>query len=117
MSFVLECPFCGQRVEVPDELNNTTANCPACNQEIYLTSEDAVSDFDPALEKIGREHAAAQKEHATELRQIAMRQQQKSDADARTKKIINVILWIFVYWPLVGGGFVMFIYFLIWLIS
>ena len=117
MSFTMECPFCSQHVEVPDELNNTTANCPMCNQEIYLTSDDAVPDLDPALEKIRREHAAAQKEHAAELRQFAMLQKQKEDADARTKRIINLLLWLFVYWPLIGAGFAFFIYLLLWLIS
>lgn len=117
MPFIVECPFCSQRVEVPDELNNTTANCPACNQEIYLTGEDAVPDFDPALEKIRREHAAAQKEHAAELRQFAMLQQQKADSEARTKRIINLLLWLFVYWPLIIGGFGLFFYLLVCLIS
>ena len=110
MSFTIECPFCGQRVEVPDELNNTTANCPACGQEVYLTSDDAVEELDPAVEKIRREHAAAQKEHAAELWQFAMLQQQKSDADARAKKIINLLLWIFLWGPLCAiGGYLVFL--------
>ena len=116
MSFKIDCPFCGQRIEVPDELNNTTANCPACNQEVYLTSEDAVEDLDPVVEQMRRDHEMKQKEHAAELRQFAMLQQQKSDSEERTRRIVNVLLWLFVYWPLIGLALVLFIYMMVSLI-
>ena len=43
-SYIIECPFCGAGLEIPGEVNNTTANCPACNEEIYLTKEDAIEE-------------------------------------------------------------------------
>ena len=116
MPFKIDCPFCGQRIEVPDELNNTTANCPACGQEVYLTSEDAVEELDPVVEQMRRDHEVRQKEHAAELRQFAMLQQQKSDSEARTKRIINLLLWLFVYWPLIALAFFLFIYMMLHLI-
>lgn len=116
MPFKIDCPFCGQRIEVPDELNNTTANCPACGQEVYLTSEDAVEDLDPVVERMRREHEAERKEHAAQLRQFAMLQQQKSDSEARTKRIVNLLLWLFVYWPLIALAFFLFVYMMLHLI-
>ena len=104
MPFTIDCPFCGQRVEVPDELNNTTSNCPACGQEVYFTSEDAVEDLDPVVERMRREHDAARKAHAAELRQFAMMQQQKADSEAQAKSVVNVLLWIFIWGPLCAIG-------------
>lgn len=104
MSFKVDCPFCGQRIEIPDELNNTTANCPACNQELYLTKDDAVEDLDPVVEQMRRESAAADRARMNNLRQFAMLQQQKADSEARTKSIVNVLLWIFLWGPLCAVG-------------
>lgn len=104
MSYTFECPFCNAKIDVPDELDNTSAQCPACGQEIYLARDDAVEDLDPVVEQIRREHSAAQKEHAAELRQFAMLQQQKADSEARTKSIVNVLLWIFLWGPLCAVG-------------
>ena len=110
MSFTILCPFCNQRVEVPDELNNTTASCPACGQEVYVTSEDAVEDLDPVVEQMRREHDASRRAHAAELRQFAMLQQQKADSDARKKSVVNVLLWIFIWGPLCAiGGYLVFL--------
>ena len=108
--FKIDCPFCGQRIEVPDELNNTTANCPACNQEVYLTSEDAVEDLDPVVERIRRESAESDRARMDHLRQFAMLQQQKADSEARTKSIVNVLLWIFVWGPLCVIGAVLIVF-------
>ena len=36
MTFDQECPFCGKTVSVPAEMTGQTAQCPNCNQEIYL---------------------------------------------------------------------------------
>ena len=41
MSFTQDCPFCGQRMEVPDELDGRTSNCPGCGAEVYFSREDA----------------------------------------------------------------------------
>ena len=41
-SYIIGCPFCGQHLEVPIELDNTTVNCPSCNKEVYLTKEVAI---------------------------------------------------------------------------
>ena len=43
-SYIIGCPFCGQHLEVPIELDNTTINCPSCNKEIHLTKEDAIEE-------------------------------------------------------------------------
>lgn len=43
-SYIIGCPFCGQHLEVPIELDNTTVNCPSCNKEVYLTKEDAIKE-------------------------------------------------------------------------
>lgn len=43
-SYVIGCPFCGQHLEVPIELDNTTVNCPSCNKEVYLTKENAIEE-------------------------------------------------------------------------
>ena len=43
-SYIIGCPFCGQHLEVPIELDNTTVSCPSCNKEVYLTKEDAIEE-------------------------------------------------------------------------
>ena len=43
-SYIIGCPFCGQHLEVPIELDNTTVNCPSCNKEVYLTKKDAIEE-------------------------------------------------------------------------
>ena len=50
-SYVIGCPFCGQHLEVPIELDNTTVNCPSCNKEIQLTKENAIDER--SSEKMG----------------------------------------------------------------
>lgn len=109
-SYKIDCPFCGQRIEVPDELNNTTANCPACNQELYLTSDDAVEDLDPVVEQIRRQTAAADKSHREELRQVMMAQEQARQSRESSRRVLNILLWVFVYWPLIGAAVIWIIY-------
>ena len=104
MSFTMVCPFCNAKIEVPDELNNTTANCPACNQEVYLTSEDAVDDLDPVVERMRRESAESDRARMDQLRMVAIMQQSEARADRRAKSIVNVLLWIFVWGPLCAIG-------------
>lgn len=96
MSFNLDCPFCGQRVEVPDELNNTTANCPACNQEVYLTGDDAVEELDPVVEKLRRESAAVDRARMNNLRDVMKLQEEQR----RTHNIIKWIIYIFIVFPI-----------------
>lgn len=109
MPYKIECPFCAARIEVPDELDNTTSPCPSCNQEIYLTREEAVEDLDPALEAIRRQTAAADKSHREELRQVMMMQERSRLDDARSKKFVNAFLWIFLWGPLCAiGGYLLF---------
>ena len=104
MSFEIKCPFCEAKIEVPDELADTSANCPACGQEIYLTREDAVEDSDPVVEKMRREAQANDRRRMDQLRMLAMMQQSEAHADKRTKSIVNVLLWIFVWGPLCAIG-------------
>lgn len=110
MSYKIECPFCAARIEVPDELDNTTAVCPSCNQEIYLTREETVEDSDPALEAIRRQNAAAERQHQNELRQVMMAQEQARQSRESSRRVLNILLWIFVYWPLIGAAVVWIIY-------
>lgn len=110
MSYTFECPFCNAKIDVPDELDNTSAQCPACGQEIYLTRDDAVEDLDPVVEQMRRDSAAADRARMNNLRQFAMLQQQKADSEARTKSIVNVLLWVFVWGPLCAiGGYLIFV--------
>ena len=113
MPFKISCPFCNQHVEVPDELNDTSAACPACGQEIYLSREDALEDVDPVVASMRRESAAADRAHMEELRRVAMMQEQARLADASAKRFINVFLWIFLWGPLcaVGGYFLFMVLF------
>ena len=37
MSFIYYCPHCGQKLNVDDSMENTTASCPSCKKQIYLT--------------------------------------------------------------------------------
>lgn len=110
MPYKIECPFCSARIEVPDELDNTTAACPSCGQDIYLTREEMVEDSDPALEAIRRERAAAERQHQNELRQVMMMQEQARQARESSRRVLNILLWIFVYWPLIGAAVVWIIY-------
>ena len=34
MSFIFRCPFCNQKLECDDDLENQTTNCPSCGEEI-----------------------------------------------------------------------------------
>lgn len=110
MSYTFKCPFCEARIEVPDELDNTSANCPACGQEIYLTRADAVEDADPVVDEIRREALECDRRHMDQLRMIAMMQQSESMADARSKRVANILLWLFLWGPLcVIGLYLLFI--------
>lgn len=100
MPFVIACPFCSARIEVPDELNDTAASCPSCGQDVYLSRDDAVEDLDPALDAVRRENAAAERQHRQELQQVMMMQDQARQSRENTKKLVNVLLWIFVWGPL-----------------
>lgn len=110
MPYKIECPFCAARIEVPDELDETTTACPSCNQEIYLTREEMVEDSDPALEAIRRQNAAAERQHQNELRQVMMAQEQARQSRESSRRVLNILLWIFVYWPLIGAAVVWIIY-------
>ena len=101
--FKIDCPFCGQRIEVPDELDGDVSNCPGCGNEVYFSREDAVEDLDPAVEKIRREHAAAESRHQAELRAVMMMQDRARQQQESTQNIINILLWIFVWGPLLVG--------------
>ena len=103
MPYKIECPFCAARIEVPDELNNTTASCPSCGQEIYLTREEAVEDSDPAVEAIRRQNAAADQAHREELRQVMMMQEQARQSRKNSRHVLNILLWVFVLGPLLIG--------------
>lgn len=109
MSYVIVCPFCSARIEVPDELADTTAACPACGQDVYLSREDAVEDADPALEKMRREAEESDRRRMDQLRMMAMIQQADARAEKRTKSVVSVLLWIFVWGPLIAiGGYLAF---------
>jgi hypothetical protein len=110
MPYVMECPFCRSRIEVPDELDNTTAACPSCAQEVYLTREDAVEDLDPAVESIRRENTAAEQRHQNELRQVMMMQDQARRSREDSRRVLNILLWVFVWWPLIGAAVVLIFY-------
>ena len=110
MPYKIECPFCAARIEVPDELDETTTACPSCNQEIYLTREEAVEDLDPAVESIRRQTAAAEKSHREELRQVMMAQEQARQSRESSRRVLNILLWVFVWWPLIGAAVVWIIY-------
>ena len=107
MSYKIDCPFCNQRLEVPPELDNTTTLCPSCNQEIYLSRADAVEDLDPAAAALRRELEASEKRHQEQLRM--MMAMSASNSQNQTKQIVNVLLWLFVYIPLIAGGIWIFI--------
>lgn len=110
MPYKIECPFCAARIEEPDELDNTTAACPSCNQEIYLTREEAVEDLDPAVESIRRQTAAADKSHREELWQVMMAQEQARQSRENSRRVLNILLWLFVWWPLIGAAVIWIIY-------
>ena len=97
MPFTINCPFCNQSIEVPDELNNTTANCPGCAQEIYLTREDAVEDSDPVVASMRRQSAAADKAHMENLRDVMKMQEQQR----QTHNFVKWIVYIFIVFPLI----------------
>lgn len=110
MSYTLACPFCNARIDVPDELDNTSAQCPSCGQEIYLTRDDAVEESDAVIETMRKEARENDMRHMEQLRMIAMMQQAEDRADKRTKSIINVLLWIFLWIPLIAiGGYLVFL--------
>ena len=104
MSFIQICPFCNAKIEVPDELADTSASCPSCGQEVYLTKEDAVEDSDPIVEEMRRKAQADDRRRMDQLRIMAMMRQSEAHADKRTKSIVNVLLWIFVWGPLCAIG-------------
>ena len=104
MSYTFECPFCNAKIDVPDELDNTSAQCPACGQEIYLTRDDAVEGSDAVIESMRKEAREKDRQHMDQLRMVAMMQQAEERADKRTKSIINVLLWIFLWGPLCAVG-------------
>lgn len=110
MPFKIECPFCSAHIEVPDELDNTTAACPSCAQEIYLARDEALEDLDPAVESIRRRNAAAEQRHQNELRQVMMMQDQTRRAREDSRRVLNILLWVFVWWPLIGAAVVWIIY-------
>lgn len=112
MSYTFECPFCNEKIDVPDELDNTSAQCPACGQEIYLTRDDAVEESDAVIESMRKEAREKDRQHMDQLRMVAMMQQAEERADKRTKSIINVLLWIFLWGPLCLLAF----YIVIWLL-
>lgn len=95
MSFKLECPFCDQRIEVPDELNNTPANCPACSQELYLSRDDAVEDLDPVAARMRAEHEREQARHMNELRNVMRDQEQRRQSG----NVIKWLVYIFIVFP------------------
>jgi hypothetical protein len=103
MPYKIECPFCAAWIEVPDELDNTTAACPSCNQEIYLTREEAVEDSDPAVDSMRRESAAAEQRHQNELRQVMMAQEQARQSRENSRYVLNILLWVFLWGPLLVG--------------
>lgn len=103
MPYKIECPFCAARIEVPDELDETTTACPSCNQEIYLTREEAVEDLDPAVESMRRQSAAADKSHREELRQVMMAQEQARQSRENSRYVLNILLWVFLWGPLLFG--------------
>ena len=41
MSFKQDCPFCGQTMDVPDELDGEVSNCPGCGQEVCFSRESS----------------------------------------------------------------------------
>jgi len=107
MPFKIDCPFCAQRIEVPDELNNTTANCPSCNQELYLSKDDAVADA--IVDRLRREEESRERQHQEHLRAVMQMQEQ----NRRTWTIVKWILYIFVVFPVVFWllyAFVLFVY-------
>lgn len=95
MSYTFECPFCNAKIDVPDELDNTSAQCPACGQEIYLTRDDAVEDDDPVVERMRRESAAADRARMNNLRQVM----QMQDQQRRTSSVIKWLIYIFIVFP------------------
>lgn len=97
MPYKIECPFCAARIEVPDELDETTTACPSCNQEIYLTREEAMEDLDPAVESIRRQTAAANKARMDNLRDVMRIQEQQR----QTHNFVKWIVYIFIVFPLV----------------
>ncbi len=39
MSFKIECPHCGQPIEVDDELSGAVASCPGCDRRFTVPEE------------------------------------------------------------------------------
>ena len=103
MSYKIDCPFCSQRLEVPPELDDTSTNCPACGQEVYLSRADAVEDLDPATAALRREFRESEKRHQEQLRMVMA--MSAASSQNQSKQIINVLLWLFVYIPLIALGF------------
>lgn len=97
MPYKIECPFCAARIEVPDELDNTTAACPSCGQEIYLSREEALEDVDPAVEVIRSRNAVADQARMENLRDIMKLQ----DQQRQTHNTIKWIIYIFIVFPIV----------------
>ena len=97
MPYKIECPFCASRIEVPDELDNTTAACPSCNQEIYLTREDAAEDLDPVAARMRREHEREQARHKDELRSVMREQEQRR----QSMSVVKWLIYIFIVFPVV----------------
>ena len=95
MSYTFECPFCSAKIDVPDELDNTSAQCPACGQEIYLTRDDAVEDLDPAVESMRREHEEKQARRMNELRTVMRDQEQRRQSG----NVIKWLIYIFIVFP------------------
>ena len=96
MSFTMICPFCSKELEIPDELEGRTAPCPGCGQEVYLERPPTASPEDDR--------------RAADLRMFAMMQQAQEAADRRTKKIVSILLWIFVWGPLCVIGAVLIVF-------
>ena len=96
MSYTFECPFCQSRIEVPDELDGTSANCPKCSNELFLTRDDAVEEPDAILDQMRRQNDAAERQHQEHLRVVM----QMQDQNRRTRTIIKWIIYIFIVFPL-----------------
>jgi len=44
MSFIFVCPFCNQKMECDDDLENQTTKCPSCGEEIVPIKENLISN-------------------------------------------------------------------------
>lgn len=40
MSFIFMCPFCNQKLECDDDLENQTTKCPSCGEEVVPVKEN-----------------------------------------------------------------------------